>query len=131
MDILDFIGTYTIRAGCGAGPRIESGQKLFIGTNTHHDPPPSSDGQVGLSVYSADGLRAVFPEDPENDPALFRYVSERLIWQQEGTTSQERLYVEISLSRQPTTGGLYKAPYTLVLAGDPEQVGSWGADNQP
>lgn len=121
MDIHEFVGKYTIRSGCGAGPLIKENQTLYVGTDTHEDPPPAA-GQVGVSIY--DGEVRVFPA-PAEVPALFSFESDHLGWQ------GEQLYVEISLYQRLTTGEPYKAPYGLVVAGDPEQVGSWGADNQP
>ena len=79
----DFVGAYTIKTGSGAGPVIETEQKLYIGTGTHGDLPPK-DGKVGVSIYEPGGEMRVFPADP-NEVALFAFHDETMSLAFEGS----------------------------------------------
>jgi hypothetical protein len=133
----DFVGEYTIKTGGGAGPVIQPGQRLYVGTGTHGDPPPDA-GAVGVSIYTSEETppqQPVFPRDPSVDPAIFDFQEETSSlafegsWLDGSSGRRRPLYVQISLSRPPGRG--YRAPYAMVLVGDPDQVGTWGADDQP
>jgi len=41
------------------------------------------------------------------------------------------MYRQISMVLSPQSGLGFKALYGTVIAGDPEQVGVWGADDHP
>ncbi len=137
----DFIGTYTIRAGGGGeDPNrptlVQVSQKLYIGTGTHGDPPPAND-RIGASIFTSDGASPVFPEDPSKDPAWFTFQDGSLSFQgswQDGSTGLIRpLHAAISLVVLPPKNQgdpPYRAPYGVILLADPDQVGSWGADDQ-
>jgi len=134
--IVDFVGEYTIKTGSGAGPVIEASQRLYIGTGEHDDPPPH-DGKVGVSIYDAEGDQRVFPADP-GAVALFAFQDENCSLAFEGSwrdgSGRDRpLFAQISLARRPQKDEErpYRATYAVVLVLDPDQTGTWGADDQP
>lgn len=125
--IHSFVGKYTIRNGSGVGNIIHTGDTLYIGTGGHFAPPVEGN-RVGVSVFAEDGTR-LFP--PRDEPAYFRFLGHQLmseIASEDGDTMQ----IVVSLFQERRDDGvLYKAPYGLILVGDPDQVGAWGADDNP
>lgn len=126
-NIHSFVGEFTIRNGSGVAGVIETGDTLYIGTGTHN--APRVDGnRVGLSVFDTDGTQR-FPLD--EGTAHFVFQGDRL---EHKFSDRSGLTVTVVLSlyeAQRQDGLLYRAPYGLVVAGDPDQVGAWGADDNP
>lgn len=132
-DIEDFVGTYTIRAGSAneIGVQPTYGDKVYIGTGTHFDPPRQGD-KVGLSVFSPEGERK-FPDPADPSPAYF-YLTDasNLLWV--GHDTHHELYqIQLTLIELPENQQLqatYRTIYGAVLKVDPDVIGVWGADDQ-
>jgi len=127
ITIHSFVGQYTIRNGSGVGNIIETGDTLYIGTGIHRAPPVSGN-RVGVSIFAPDGSQR-FPLGDE--PAYFTFLGQKL---KHKTTSDVGLTMTVVVSlyqEKRQDDSLYRAPYGLVLLGDPDQVGAWGADDNP
>lgn len=116
----DFFGKYTVKTAnltvpvgwSYDGPSVEIGQELSI----------DDDGQGG-AVLNTNGNSYPFSWSPQ-DLALQR------VYQVTATApvpGEELLPVITQISL--VSDGTYKAIYAATVAGDPQQVGVWGADN--
>jgi len=125
--IQSFVGEFTIRNGSGVGNVIQSGDTLYIGTGSHLAPPIDGN-RVGVSIFADDGNRR-FPSQEE--PAYFTFRGGRLEYESP-TVDNVRMTIVLSLYQtRRDDGTTYRAPYGLVVIGDPDQVGAWGADDNP
>ncbi len=125
--IHSFVGHYTIRNGSGVGDVVRSGDTLYIGTG-HHFAPPVDGDRVGVSIFAEDGTRR-FPAIEE--PAYFHFRGGRLEFESRDVDGVKMTIVLSLYQTRRTNGTLYRAPYGLVVVGDPDQVGAWGADDNP
>lgn len=93
---------------------------------------------IGVSIFSDPGSgpeAPAFPQNPLTQPALFTFQTEDAClafsgtWRNGSSGVLEPVHMQISLYQD--TESSYKAPYGLILVGDPEQVGTFGADDDP
>lgn len=132
--IEDFVGVYTIRVGSenNIGVQPAFGDKVYIGTGTHDDPPKTGD-KVGLSLYSTEGVRK-FPPPEDPQPAYFHLSdASNLVWI--GQDADKTLYqIQLTLIELPDDvpqlTETYRTIYGAVLLVDPDVIGVWGADDQ-
>lgn len=131
--IPDYIGQYTIRVGSlnEIGVQFEVGDKFYIGTDTHHDPPPQGD-KVGVSIYAPDGVTRKFP--PPEDPgyAYFEMIAGNLVWRGVDPSNHIEYQVQFTLVELPADmpAVTFRTIYGAVLMVDPDVVGVWGADDR-
>lgn len=130
MQIQDFVGSYTVhegstQRGAGGGITVDQGDRIYIGTGTHNDPPPDGD-RVGMALISAQGL-AKLPVSGA-PPAWFSFENGSLAYQGE-TEGGLRIPFTIQFSLYSDAVNAYKALYGVTTAGDPDQVAVWGADD--
>jgi len=124
--IHSFVGEFKIRNGSGVGV-VQTGDSLYIGTGRHFAPPIDGD-RVGVAVWAEDGTRR-FPAIDE--PAYFHFRGDRLEFESRSLDGVEMRIVLSLFQIRRDDGSLYRAPYGLVVIGDPDQVGAWGADDNP
>ena len=125
--IQSFVGEFVIRNGSGVGNVIEAGDTLYIGTGNHLAPPVDGN-RVGVSIFADDGNRR-FPS--EERPAYFTFRGGRLEFESPSVDGLQMTIVLSLYQAQRNDGTFYRAPYGLVVLGDPDQVGAWGADDNP
>jgi hypothetical protein len=133
----DFVGIYHVRHGQGSistaagSPLIEPGYLLAIGSGAYGDPP--SDGiKVGVAVVDPQSRQRILPA--EGNPPAYAYFGEGTL---NGSTYwlvseslPELLAFQISLMTLTTPTDNYKAVSLMIVIGDPENAGVWGADDQ-
>lgn len=127
-DINSFVGQYTIRVGSSnkVGYQFQVGDKIFIGTGSHHAPVIQGE-TVGLSVFQ--GERMVFPP-PKDEPAMFTFEAGNLVWRGTDPESDVPYMIQFSLIELLGDWGLFRSLYGAVLKTDPDVVAVWGADDQ-
>lgn len=127
--IQQYVGEYKIRVGSlnVVGPVFEAGDKFFVGTGTHNDPPPQGN-LVGVSIYSPDGMTQKFPE-PGAPDANFEMDSGNLVYQL--PEKDPEYQIQFTLIEVPQrSGATFRTIYGAVVMLDPDVVGVWGADDQ-
>ncbi len=130
--INDYVGSYTIRVGSlnDIGLQFQVGDKFYIGTGTHDDPPPAGD-KVGVAIFNPDGVTRKFPAPGEANPAYFEMVSGNLVWRGFDRVNQVEYQVQFTLVELPAElGATFRTIYGAVLMVDPDVVGVWGADDR-
>ena len=135
-NVEDFIGRYRVKWGAGGLGIVESGYVIYIGTGTHFAPPPklSDDYRtvIGVSIFQQIDGREVMVL-PESETAWFAFEAGALNyagWSLPEDHSPVPTWIQISLVQIPTESNPYKGIYFVTVGGDPEQVGTWGADDE-
>jgi hypothetical protein len=136
-NIGDFVGTYTIRNVLSPieEPLLQVGGQLLIGTNSEYgDRQPSlTDGGyivTGFAVLSPEGQPLLATSDEQGTPLQLALVESNLRWV--GWYKNRPLRIYISTYEINSPGGVRtRGLYGSTVAGDPEQVGVWGADDTP
>ncbi|MDY7094520.1 MAG: hypothetical protein SX243_16235 [Acidobacteriota bacterium] len=115
----DFFGEYTV----SQGTRGLSPEPLSYGNRIVIEPSPSQEGSATVTYY-----------DKEGEGNAFAYVLvDCSLWSAASVTppsnpsQQAPLFTVISLYQDPSRSG-FKSIYGLLVAGDPEQVGVFGAE---
>lgn len=116
----DYCDTYIIRQGSFGTPAVADpvrrGNQVVISRDAHAPEGASA------WVYFYDGANLNADADPVKSLLCDMQDDGSLQGGDEG-----RVY-RLSLYRND---GNYKALYGLILQGDPDEVGAWGADNNP
>lgn len=127
MNIKDFLGTFTVRQGTiasgGVPVVVEVGNTVEIAHPTLNQ--ANGNLEVQMTVSSTPGQPKELPAGLPN-PMTLTFVDNRLHFVR-AETGQERvqMFISVSLDRD------YRALYSNIVAGDPQQAGVWGADDDP
>ena len=132
----DFIGNYTVRhvSTQNPDPLLELNGKFCIGTGEHGDTLPKlTDGGfivAGFSVLDSTGNVLFSSQDETGAPLELALVESNLRWV--GYYKARPLRIYISEYKITSPGGIVtRGIYATNVYGDPEQVGVWGADDNP
>lgn len=132
----DFVGSYVIRHGQGAFDIVKRGYRLLIGTDKdgggYGDMPP--DGiKVGVAIINQSTGERVLPA-PGNPPAYAYLVEGSLngstYWLGDQQLPVLLAYQVSLMTLTKSDGTIYKAPSIMIVLGDPENAGVWGADDE-
>jgi hypothetical protein len=128
--IEDFLGCYTIRQGSDRLFRFEPGYTVVIGRMNASDTLMlNEDGTVSVSFFCPEGYR-IGPVTPDAR-FVFDESTQTLSFQEpvsvlRASAPQTRRY-QISLFQDPETRSRFT--YGVIIFGDPQDVGAWGADD--
>jgi hypothetical protein len=133
-NVKPFIGTWTIHSVTGKDPYLKENWQLLIGTNTQGDALPALDENydvyVGFTVLDEKGC-VILSSAQSNEPPLPLLFVDGML-RGAGPRGGRPFRVYISMAEVHTTlGTTFPALYGSSLAGDPDQVGVWGANGNP
>ena len=127
MNIKDFLGTFTVRQGTiasgGVPVVVEVGNTVEIAHPTLNQ--ANGNLEVQMTVSSTPGKPKELPADLPN-PMTLTFADNRLHFVR-AETGKDLVQIFVSVSRDRN----YRALYSNIVVGDPQQAGVWGADDDP
>ena len=128
MNVYQFVKTWHVWYLAGPGDLLQPGAKIEIGMDEGTAPFLNPEGEtcVGYVVINPDGTGF---GSKEHGP--LKLVDAKLRWTGDGTHGVlKRIYISLA-EAVDEVNGYSSSLYGTMLAGDPEQVAVWGANDGP